>query len=172
MRKTHARHMFTSAYFVHSLRELSTIKKNVAANTLIKLVQGNVKGLYIPPRHDKDTPRWQMTALKGHEKEMWVVWCAKDGGSGSKPIIEAHCAGSNEKCLNFRDKHPALPKGAVLVKVDLSGIENNENTLGQSQDIELAWTLNKSLGDAILDKTITELPKVSQTFASLAYFYS
>ena len=149
-----------TALFHDSVKKLLHItEKNIAFNTLIKVALPSEKDIYLLPTQDTDRPKWQMSALKGYEKELQIVWCAKEGGI--QPIIEAHFAGSHDKCLHYIQTHPALPKGSARVKSDLSGVESPDNTLGQSQNIELSWTLTKSIGNAMLDTAITELPEVS-----------
>ena len=87
-----------------------------------------------------------------------IVWCAKEGSS--RPVIEAHFAGSHDKCLHFQQTHPALPQGAARVKRDLSGVESADAVLGHSHNIEVSWTLTRSIGDAMLDSKLVELPEV------------
>ena len=144
--------------FHSCVRELDT-DKHIVFNTLIKLALGSLMDLSSAPRPDKDKPSWQMTALKGYEEKIQIVWCAKEGYQ--RPIIEAHFAGSKTECLHFQQTHRSLPKGVACVKRDLSGVAITDDTSDQFQNIVPSWTLNKSIGNAILDATITDLPKVS-----------
>ena len=144
--------------FHHYVQQMPLTDRNIIVNTLIKLALGSLMDLASPPRPDKDKPSWQMSSLK-YEENLQIVWCAKEGHK--RPIIEAHFAGSKAKCLNFQQTHLVLPKGAACVKRDLSGVEIADESLEQFQNISLSWTLNKSIGDAILDGTITNLPEVS-----------
>jgi len=156
-----------TASFHHSIKGLARIiDKNAAFNTLIKVALPSEKDLALLPRQDKHKAWWQMSALKSCEQKLQIVWCAKEGSLSSRPIIEAHFAGSKEDCLHFLQTHPALPKGAFCVKKDLSGLNyqaDGDKMLGQSQNIEYSWTLTKSIGDAMLDIAIDELPEVSHT---------
>ena len=82
---------------------------------------------------------------------------------GMKGRIEGHFAGSKAECEQFRQTHSLIPKGTMRVKQGLSGVNRQEtiHTQNQSQNIELAWTLKESLGNAVLEGNITELPDVS-----------
>lgn len=148
-----------TAKWYHCLRSMKSINKNLAFNTLLKVALPSTSDLHLLPNSDK--PVWQLSALKGYEKNLHIVWCAKEGDE--KPIIEAHFAGSKNECLHFIQTHPVLPIGTACVKQDLTGlsiIEGTDNTLVQSKNIELAWTLTQSVGDAMVDSAIDELPEV------------
>lgn len=149
-----------TAKFHFCLSSMKSINKNLAFNTLIKVALPSTSDLHLMPNPDK--PVWQISAIKGYEDNLHIVWCAKEGDE--KPIIEAHFAGLKKECFHFIQTHPALPKGSVGVKRDLTGpsiIEGTGDTLVQSKNIELAWTLTKSMGDAMVDSVIDELPEVS-----------
>lgn len=104
---------------------------------------------------------WQQSALRGCESQVQIVWVPKDGNE--RPYIEGHFAGSKAECEQFRQTHSLIPKGTMRVKQGLSGVNRQEtiHTQNQSQNIELAWTLKESLGNAVLEGNITELPDVS-----------
>ena len=142
------------------LLSMKSIDKNLAFNTLLKVALPSTLDLSVLPNPDK--PVWQISVLKGYEYDLHIVWCAKEGDE--KPIIEAHFAGLKNECLHFIQTHPVLPIGTACVKQDLTGlsiIEGTDDTLVQSKNIELAWTLTKSMGDAMVDSVINELPEVS-----------
>jgi hypothetical protein len=83
---------------------------------------------------------------------------AKEGAHG-KPKIEAHFAGKREECNHFRQAHPLIPKGTMRIKQGLIGIHRDSlDENGQSQNIDIAWTLKETLGNAILDGEMIDLP--------------
>ncbi len=144
-----------SSEFHHSVKTLTRIQRNITVNTLIKLALPSLDDLAHPPRREKKKPLWQVTSYKNHET-LGLVWCALSGDM--KPSILARFAGSRDDCLKYIQTHPNLPKGAACVKRDLSGVEV-DSTLGESQSVELSWPLTKNVGNAMLEKTLVELPK-------------
>jgi hypothetical protein len=105
-------------------------------------------------------PCWQQSALKGCEDRIQIIWVAKE--DGAKPKIEAHFAGTRAKCNHFRQSHRLIPKGTVRIKQGLTGVNRDTldevNVNGQSENIDIAWTLKETLGNAILDGEIESLP--------------
>jgi hypothetical protein len=176
--------------FHHSLKDLSNIDKNIgessafeiefsriqqanlhpcpAINTLLALCMPHEKSLSDSLLVNTKLPVWQQSALKGCESRVQIIWVAKDGDQ-SKPSIEAHFAGKAQDCNTFRQKNPLTPKGTVSVKQGLTGVNTNSlesnDVHEQSNNIDYSWTLNESLGNAILDGDISSLPDVSVVHA-------
>eukprot|EP00804_Cyclotella_cryptica_P026502 CCRYP_008149-RB/>CCRYP_008149-RB protein AED:0.03 eAED:0.03 QI:2292/1/1/1/0.86/0.83/24/285/2253 len=151
-----------TSHFHHSLKRLSNIDRNIAFNTLLTISMPDEKSLLFPVK--SKSPCWQQSALKGSEDRVQIVWVAKDANErdDNRPRIEAHFAGTADNCNKFRQTHPFLPKGTLCVKQGLTGVHTDStkyfNAHDQSQSVDLAWTLNESLGSCILDDNLSELP--------------
>jgi hypothetical protein len=144
------------ARFHHSLKGLRKTDTYIAINTLLAVCMPDEKSLVL--QVNTKVPCWQQSALKGHENKIQIVWVAKEGARG-KPKIEAHFAGKREECNHFRQAHPLIPKGTMRIKQGLVGIHRDSlDENGQSQNIDIAWTLEETLGNAILDGEMIDLP--------------
>ena len=156
--------------FYHTLNALSNIDRNIALNTLLAICMPDETSL--ASQANFTVPCWQQSALKGGcADRVQLVWVAK-AGNVNKPKVEAHFCGKREECNNFRQTHPLIPKDTKIVKQGLTGIcdalvERDASNV-QSQNIDIAWTLNESIGNAILDEELNYLPDVS-SWKSLYY---
>ena len=148
--------------FYHTLNALSNIDRNIALNTLLAICMPDEKSL--ASQANFNVPCWQQSSLKGCSDRVQLVWVAK-AGNVNKPKVEAHFCGKREECNNFRQTHPLIPKDTKIVKQGLTGIRDalveSDVANEQSQNIDIAWTLNESIGNALLDDELDYLPDVS-----------
>jgi hypothetical protein len=143
--------------FCTRIQELSARDKNLCLNTLFAVAKPDPVALggHIP---NKKEPGWYLSYLKINRGLLCIVWVAKEGAT--KPIAEAHFAGSRDECLRFTQMNSTAPFGSRFAQKDMSGLRPLVETDGRSdlcgrigQQPLVAWPVTDSIQKAILSNT-------------------
>lgn len=132
--------------FQNNLSKMNEGLRYICLHTLKALVFPDPKALYSLPSR-RTTPSWYMSALKGHEKTVRVVWVV----NAKSMQIQAHFAGPHHLCLQFIQKNRNLPDGAGIMKRDFTGHQVDEtiaSSISRKKSI-LVWQMTNSLQNAI-----------------------
>ena len=146
--------------FYDSIKKMTAHDKNICFNTVLAVSNPDIKQL-IPRPSERARPSWYVSSLKGYSHRLCVVWIAKLRGSDL--LIEAHFAGTKDKCNSFIQQHVNLPVGACIVLPDLSGVQkiSGGNQKQIPGNLFTSWPLTNSLQNAIMSCSIDSLPQGS-----------
>jgi hypothetical protein len=141
----------------------------MAFNTLLAIATPNLKVLQAPPTADY-IARWQLSALAKSEKQLQVVWIARDYEKARESqipyvgTVEAHSAGKRHECFNFIQTHPNVPRAARAVTRDMLALVKQMNVSGvtvETKALDVSWLVTNDIQDAFLEGGIDELPEGS-----------
>lgn len=133
--------------FHHCLKSMPSKEMTLSLRTLQAVTTPNMRLLHKQPSEGY----WQVSSLREYP-QCSIVWVAKNDDS-----IEAHFAGTRNKCLTFVQKNIAtLPRGSCLVKPDLTGTRSQ---FEGAAVVMPSWDLENILQRAIENSSIKELPE-------------
>jgi hypothetical protein len=148
----------TARFYDCLLKMKDERKKNFCLNTLFALATpdlGSVKGGKVT-----ETTSWKINNLKELTgNELCIVWVAKGNKHDSKPILEAHFAGTRNEALQFRQKHLQVPNGSRAPNSDMSGLlPLDEASAPEGGIFAPSWRLGNGIQQAILYGDIADMP--------------